>query len=183
MDELIEAYGKLEHRILRLTTRLNGEYCRACEGGCCRLDICEESEQSLFLSRVRRYFNEPLHISSTLGWKESNGCALQTGRPPVCYEFYCDELLEQQSSPLERWILEVTGRLLTFAGEKALPGLHLVEIERSEDLNRIQTRQLLKQVRRAAQALDALEQFAETRRFPPGALDLLNTVLPMPEEL
>lgn len=183
METVIEKYGALEQRVQALLLRLTGDACRHCAGHCCRHDICEESEHSLFLRRVREFFDQPRHLSNDCGWLDLDGCVLQYGRPPVCYEYFCDELFGSCAGPLDRWVLETAGRLIPFAGEQAVAGLHLVEIERGEDFERIRPERLLRRIERAGEALEALEHFVESGRFKPGQTDLLGTIHPLPDEL
>jgi len=183
MEEAIEKYGALERRVQELLLLLTGDACRHCAGTCCRHDICEESAHSLFLRRVRQWFDQPRHLSNDCGWLDPDGCVLQYGRPPVCYEYFCDEILESRAARLDRWVLETAGRLVAFAGEQVLNGLHLVEIEHEADFEKIRPDRLLRRIQRATEALEAIECFIESGRFKPGQTDLLSTIHPLPDEL
>ena len=90
MQQFAEQYAALEREVQELTSALCAESCALCSSCCCRADLCEEALNSPFLSMLhRRDFLD----SDAYGFLSETGCVLDAGRPPVCYEFFCDELL------------------------------------------------------------------------------------------
>jgi hypothetical protein len=54
------------------------------------------------------------------------------GRPPVCYEFFCEAIFTAEVNPAVVYALKVLGRLPGFVGIRALGGRHLVTLSRFE---------------------------------------------------
>jgi hypothetical protein len=151
LKHLIEEYTALEHEVQDLVSTQCGPICELCTVACCcRADICEEALGSPFL-RLLHGRNEL--ESDAYGFLTENGCALKTGRPPICYEFFCDELMATQPDELRRNLLRILGRLPTYAGQNAHGNAHLVEIMQAEELDRLSFQRLKNQCEKAFEAL------------------------------
>jgi len=151
LKHLIEEYTALEREVQNLVSAQCGPICELCTVACCcRADICEEALGSPFL-RLLHGRNEL--ESDAYGFLTENGCTLKTGRPPICYEFFCDELMATQPDELHRDLLRILGRLPTYAGENAHGNAHLVEVMQEEELDRLAFQRLGKQCEEAFEAL------------------------------
>ena len=165
-DEATEAYIELERQVARLMARMFGDLCGICTVCCCRADICEEALQSAFLSHLlRRQGLDETQIDDRFGWLETNGCRLEYGRPPICYAYYCDQLLERLPNDEARHGVLLLGHLVDHAGRNALGDRHLVEIPRAEDLEKVDFTTVLQRIGEAAVALGVVIQYLETGRL------------------
>lgn len=166
IKSIIEPYIELERAIRERMGDLFGETCGTCTACCCRADICEESTQSAFLSLLLE--DQELSaddMDDRYGWLDLHGCSLSYGRPPVCYTFFCSELLARLPDEDTRLMVRVLGRLIEFVGENALKGWHLVEIEDAADLEQIDTDALMERLEHAQDVFHVIEQFFETGRL------------------
>ena len=94
MSDILKPYADLEHSIQQLMTQLCSETCGMCTACCCRADICEEATSSAFLSLLlERQGLTADDMDDRFGWLDLNGCSLDYGRPPICYAYFCNELL------------------------------------------------------------------------------------------
>ena len=160
---LIEEYATLERSVQELVSAQCRKACELCTACCCRADLCEEALESPFLRAVH---GRSELDSDRYGFLTENGCGLKIGRPPVCYEFFCDELMATQPDDLHRDVLLVLGRLPTYAGENAHGEEHLVEIMQAEDLEHLAFQRLEKQFQNAREALDCICAFYNEGALP-----------------
>jgi hypothetical protein len=151
--EFIHEYIDLERQVQRHMNRACLRFCGICQNCCCRYDICEESLDSAFLCEVRSCCPPSDELSDAYGWLTQTGCALTAGRPPVCYEFICDNIMHGQPDEAIRYALRVLGMTLTYAGKRAIASTHLVEILDPAQLERINLQRLRKQHQEARTAL------------------------------
>ena len=150
-------YAALEHVIQGLLNRYGYTCCSRCENVCCRYDICEESTVSAFLTLLRALYPPEADYDEKYGWHTADGCALRTGRPPVCYEFFCDDWLAAQASDAVRQAIKALGMLLTQVGRRALGQRHLVTMSDPLLLSRVSPERLMKKIQRAREELERLE--------------------------
>lgn len=150
LKHLIEEYIELERGVQELVSAQCRPVCELCTACCCRADLCEEALESPFLCAV--HGRNELE-SDRYGFLTETGCALEIGRPPVCYEFFCDELMATQPDDLHRDLLRILGRLPTYAGENARGDTHLVEIMQEEELDRLSFQRLENRRQKSFEAL------------------------------
>ncbi len=163
LKKLIIQYSELERAVQELVSAQCREVCGLCTACCCRADLCEEALESPFLCAV--HGRDELD-SDRYGFLRETGCALEIGRPPVCYEFFCDELQAAQPDALHRNVLLVLGRLPAYAGANALGNAHLVEIMQKEQLDHLAFQRLEKQMQTANEALDCIRAFYNEGTLP-----------------
>jgi hypothetical protein len=108
LSKIIEKYAAFEAEVGAYTAELYQNSCSACKGACCRPEICEESLNSPFLERLRRRFASDAAFSDDRGWLKPTGCALPVGRPPVCYQYFCDAVFERRQTAEFRYVLILT---------------------------------------------------------------------------
>ena len=166
IHNLLPLYAELEILIRRIMTSLCSDTCAMCTVCCCRADICEEAVESAFLSRLlTRQGLAANDMDDRYGWLDLNGCSLEYGRPPICYAYFCDQLLARL--PDEETVLAATvlGKLLHHVGEHSLGELHLVDIKADTVLDKVNTEQLFKQLDEARAAFQVIDEFFKTGRL------------------
>jgi hypothetical protein len=166
IHDFYKPYAELEESVRALMTRLFSSTCGECTACCCRADICEEALESAFLSKLLKEqgLSED-NMDDRYGWLHLHGCSLKYGRPPVCYAFFCDELLARLPDDEARYAARMLGRLLHYIGKKAVGGWHLVEIMNPDDLNKVQLDELSLRMKDAQQAFQVLKQFVYAGRL------------------
>jgi len=180
MDTLrsfLDRYAELETDIRDRISGMFSETCGICTACCCRVDICEEAANSVFLSMLldRQNLSES-NLDDRYGWLDQHGCSLEYGRPPVCYSFFCNELLARLPNEDARWTIRVLGRLIEHVGENVLPGRHLSEIMKAEDLELIDFEPLMARIDEAYEVLESIDHFLETGRLDEGDREALDAI-------
>jgi len=145
--------------------------CTAC---CCRADICEEASGSAFLNKLlSKQGIETVDMDDRYGWLDVNGCRLEYGRPPICYSFYCDEVLQKLHDRESHLVAQVLGKLIHHIGQNALGGWHLVEIMDEHDLERINFDEIFQRLEEAQSAFEVIKQFVQSGRLSGVDRDVL----------
>ncbi len=176
LQKIQQKYGLFEQRIQHLMNHYASSYCEVCQSCCCQYVICEESLISPFLQGVQELFPPTDTFCDSYGWLSPTGCTLAAGRPPVCYEFLCDILMDALPDDDTRYALRTLGMLLTYLGQKALGNRHLVEITDSTMLTQIKPERINKRLLECQKVLDDLTAFFSSGTFPPHALERMNKV-------
>ncbi len=177
MNAFIDRYTGLEARIRVRMIELFSGTCGICTACCCRADICEEVIQSAFLSLLlEKQGRAPTDMDDRFGWLDLNGCSLEYGRPPVCYAYYCDELLARLPDEDTRWVARILGRLMDYIGENAIDGVHLVEIEDADVLAGLDYDAIVARLDQATATFEIIEQFFETGRLDGQARESLERI-------
>ena len=153
LDKIIKRYVAFEIRVGERITELCSPHCRHCKSICCKSDFCREALESPFLSLIRERFPASAPYSEKQGWLTPKGCVLRVGRPPVCYEFFCNRIISAQPSAQDRKNLEQLGFLISRMGKNALGSRHLVEIMTSEKLHKVRFSRFEKRLRDAEEIL------------------------------
>ena len=152
LSKIIEDYAAFEAEIRAYTTNIFQKCCSACNGDCCRSEICEESLTSPFLRRVRQHFVSEAAFSDGRGRLKPTGCALPIGRPPVCYQFFCDAILKSRPTPDFRYAVTILSSLVNHVGKKALGRKHIIELQDYSDLKRVNYNRFEKHLDEAVKA-------------------------------
>jgi hypothetical protein len=159
LSKIIEKYGAFEAEVGTYTTKIFHRSCSACSGACCRPEICEESLTSPFLKQLRRRFAPGTVFNDDRGWLKAAGCALPVGRPPVCYQFFCDAVFEDWQTPEFRHAVALLSGLVNHVGKKALGGKHIVELQDFSELRRINFTRFEKQLNEATGAFHLVRAY------------------------
>ena len=173
LKHLLEEYAELERGVQELISALCREVCALCTACCCRADLCEEALENPFLRLL--HGRDELE-SDRYGFLMETGCALELGRPPICYEFFCAELLAAQPDDLQRDLLRILGRLPAYAGQNAYGDAPLAEIMNEEELEHLAFQRLEKQLRESFQALEILNTFYNTGALPEDSRRALDRI-------
>lgn len=139
---------------MEFTSELLIPWCSNCKGDCCKAECCRESLDSAFLSLLLSKYPPRIPFSISEGWLTETGCALMIGRPPVCYEFLCDRILDARPKLIYRYAMVVLSKLVSHVGQRAVGRSHLVEILDPTDLSAINPDSF---GRRLAEARDAFQ--------------------------
>jgi len=115
----------LEREIMGRVSEISRPFCVRCKAKCCQEIICRESVESALLSRM--IASQGIAYDKKNGWMSAEGCRLAFGRPLVCHEFFCDDILQ---SPVFR-ATDIQSVISEFAaiGNKAYGNTHLLCIE------------------------------------------------------
>lgn len=151
--------------------------CGMCTACCCRADICEEATQSAFLSLLlKKQGLSEEQMDEKYGWLDLHGCSLKYGRPPICYTYYCDELLARLPDDETRFSAKILGNLIHHIGEKALGGWHLVEVMDPKDLEKLDYPTLFQRLEESAAAFQVVQEFIEFGRLTKADHEILNVI-------
>ena len=129
-------YHYLESRVQLLLSKASISFCSECIDRCCTKDICSESIHSYWLRIIRSLCgHRTSQYDDDTGWLSSYGCNLIGGRPPVCYEFYCDRILGAIPGGNYSRCLNNISKLPSLIGKNALGNGHLVTLSSKEILS------------------------------------------------
>lgn len=172
LSRTIEKYAAFEAEVRAYSTKIYLDHCSSCKGVCCKPEYCEESFSSPFLSRLRQHFVPGAVYNSGCGWLTPTGCALPVGRPPVCYQFLCDTILNLRSAADFRYAVSILSNLVNHVGKKARGRKHIVELEDSSELKRINFPRFEKQLNEAEIAFKLVRLFLddETAKLNPSPI-------------
>jgi hypothetical protein len=152
--------------------------CRGCTNVCCREELCRETIEAPFLCLLHEKNLPSNSYNSRKGWLTKKGCALSTGRAPVCYHFLCTDILAAQNTQLDRYMLEVLAALINHIGKNALGDRHLVEILDLDDLHRLKLPRFSKKLHEARAAFNAVEAHLNTGCLDENSIPDLTKILP-----
>lgn len=177
VDDLYEPYIELEQAIHERMNLLFPTACGECTACCCRADICEEVLHSAFLTRLlERQGHSARTMDDRFGWLQLDGCSLEYGRPPVCYAFFCDDLLDGLPDEETRRITRIMGKLLHYVGLNADGEHHLVEIVHPDALQKIDIDSLAARLEEAYILFNEIETYFQTGRLSARHAPLLQRI-------
>jgi hypothetical protein len=161
ISKIIKDYAAFEADVRAYSTKIYFNHCSDCKGICCKPELCEESLTSPFLSRLRQHFVPDTVYDSRSGWLTETGCALPVGRPPVCYQFLCDTVLNMRPEPDFRYALTILSNLVNHVGKKARGRKHVVELQESSELEHLTSTRFKKQLNEADKAFKLVRSFLD----------------------
>ena len=166
INDILKPYAELEASIRQRVVELFSETCGSCTACCCRADICEEALESAFLSKLLELQGLSMaDMDDRYGWLDLDGCSLEYGRPPICYAYFCDELLARLPDDEDRLTAQVLGKLMDHVGKNALGNLHLVEIRNPTDLEKVDPDGLFQRLEEAQAAFEVIEEYLQAGRL------------------
>jgi hypothetical protein len=125
LSSLIHSYISLEKEILKRVGDISNEFCLKCQTTCCDEKICRESVESIFLSRLIKLQN--IQYDKKNGWMSPYGCRLDYGRPLVCYEFFCEQVLVNNNFKASN--IQQTVKEFTSIGNRVYGKTHLICVD------------------------------------------------------
>jgi hypothetical protein len=180
LPKILKEYADFETEVRQQMADFCALHCSICERVCCRPEYCRENVDSPFLTLLSSKVLQITAYSAECGWLAATGCALSTGRPPVCYQFNCKKIFDSLPDDNHRYVLGVLSELVPHVGKRAFGSTHLVEIMDVSQLERVDINRFLKRLTEARRALDAIRSFAGNRRLPDSALKALQRIKPGP---
>jgi hypothetical protein len=182
LDILLRDYAAFEEKVRSAMTGKCAAHCRVCTRICCREELCRETIESPFLCLLRQKFPPRAAYSSQKGWLTPTGCALSSGRPPVCYHFLCSDILASQPAPIACYLLEVLAALINHIGKNALGGRHLVEIMNPDDLYRVKLSRFKKRLAETRSAFNMIVSYFDYGHLDARGIAELSRIRPLPSD-
>ena len=161
---LFHTYIALEKEIIKRVSEVSKPFCLKCQTKCCEEEICRESVESQFLSCLIKL--QTIQYDPKNGWISSQGCRLDYGRPLVCCEFFCNEILNNknfQALNFQQVIKEFVN-----IGNRAYGNTHLICVD---NLKKISTRKLLEITNRTWKLMVKLTNHANSADTKSRAAD------------
>jgi hypothetical protein len=177
---IIEAYAAFEVEINAYAAKLWQPFCSACKSVCCKPEYCRESLESPFLARLRECYHPNRVFRSDAGWLTETGCSLNRGRPSVCYQFLCDNILQAQVCDEQRYLMNVFSNLINHVGKRALGHRHLIAIMDCDRIEQLKYNRFAVRLNEARRAFEQLQRCWEQDFIDEGALKVLAKITPPP---
>ncbi|HEY5653431.1 MAG TPA: hypothetical protein VIR63_03565 [Pontiella sp.] len=175
--DTLKPYADLESQVCNLMMLLFSDTCAICTACCCRADICEEAIESAFLSKLITQLGiKADDMDERFGWLDVNGCSLKYGRPPVCYVYFCDELLARLPDDDARFVARTLGRLMNHIGINALGHIHLTEILSDNDLDKVDVPRIFQRLEEALSAFEVIEHYTHSGQLSASSRSILETI-------
>ena len=182
-SNIIWRYAALERGIRTLIESRFRPTCSNCLSNCCcRADTCKQSFDSALLRRLHGEKESSHQFSDRYGWLTERGCGLALGRPPACYEFFCDKILSSLPNDTHRYVLKTLGQLLSHSGENTLGDKHLIDIQNDEELEAVDIERICERINEARSALEHIQYFYENGELEHDGLEQLSKIR-LPEHL
>ena len=181
--KILDAYAAFETAVRRQIAELCAPHCSVCERVCCQPQFCRENVDSPFLTLLSAKTLATAAYSAHRGWLTSKGCALSAGRPPVCYQFSCNQILNAQPDDQHRFRLRVLSNLVPHIGKRALGGRHLVEIMDPAQLEKVRFKRFARRLGEARRALQVIRSSQSQGLAAPAAREILLKIIPIPRSL
>ena len=162
MDELehiLREYAAFESEVRVFSSALWFQRCTNCREVCCKAVYCQETYESPFLCLLLKKHSYQVSNSTQKVWLGEAGCKLAVGRPPVCYEFLCANILEARQTGMHRYAMIILSKLICHIGKRALGPRHLIEIMDPADLKKIRYSRFEKRLSEARNAFDVVQLY------------------------
>jgi len=183
LRQILDEYAAFETAVRQQISAFCAPHCAVCEQVCCRPEFCRENIDSPFLNRLSAEILPNTAYSAEHGWLTPTGCALTKGRPPVCYQFNCDKIIDALPDDLNRYLARVLSDLVPHIGKRARGDRHLVEIMDPAQLNKVSHGRLAKRLGEARSALAVIRSYKRRGFLPASARRILSKITPLPPSL
>jgi hypothetical protein len=114
---------------------------------------------------VRQRYPQKERYNAASGWLHAYGCALDVGRPPACYEFICNAILDAQPTAYHKYIVKVLSFLVSYLGRNCCGHRHLVELNTMESLLQVNYERFSKRLSLAEKALHECADFLHQSHY------------------
>ena len=176
LDHILKAYVAFESEVRVFSSELWLQSCSNCREVCCKAVYCRETFESPFLFLLLNKYSHKLYNNTQKAWLGEAGCKLSVGRPPVCYEFLCANILNAQQTGLQRYAMIVLSKLVSHIGKRALGSRHLIEVMDPADLKKIKYSRFQKRLSEARNAFDVVQLFLSGDKLENDALKVLSKI-------
>ncbi len=179
MDELehiLREYGAFESEVRVFSSELWFQWCSNCRQVCCKSLYCRETIESPFLYLLLQKHSHHISFNTQKDWLSQTGCKLSVGRPPVCYEFLCGNILDTQQTGMQRYAMIILSKLVSHIGKRALGPRHLIEVMEPADLKKIRYSRFEKRLSEARNAFDVVQLFFRGDKLEDDALKVLSKI-------
>jgi hypothetical protein len=183
LRQILDEYAAFETVVGQEISNFCAPHCSVCELVCCRPEFCRETIDSPFLNLLNARVRRNAAYSAQRGWQTSSGCALPAGRPPVCYQFNCDKILDTLPDDLTRYLARVLSNLVPHIGKRALGDRHLVEVMDPARLEKVKYSRFSKRLEEARKALQAIQSVKRPGVLPASSRRVLSKISPIPPSL
>jgi hypothetical protein len=179
MDELehiLREYAAFESEVRVFSAELWFQWCSNCREVCCKAVYCRETFESPFLCLLLKKNSRQVSNSTQKDWLGEAGCKLSVGRPPVCYEFLCVNILDARQTEMQRYAMIVLAKLICHIGKRALGSRHLIEVMDLADLKKVRYSRFEKRLSEARNAFDAVQLFFSGHKLENDTLKVLSKI-------
>ena len=183
LHQILAEYAAFETAVRQQISDFCAPHCSVCELVCCRPEFCRENIDSPFLNLLSSKSLQNPAYSASRGWLSSSGCALSNGRPPVCYQFNCDKIIDGLPTDQHRYFFKVLSNLVPYIGKRSLGTRHLVEIMDPAQLRKVSLKRFRKRLNTARDALHVIQSAKESDFSKASSLAALSRVVPLPRIL
>jgi hypothetical protein len=183
LSKILKEYAAFETIVRRQITDICAPHCSNCITRCCGPDYCRENIDSPFLATISSKSRLLKAFCPERGWLTPAGCALAAGRPPVCYQFNCDKIMDALPDDLTRYLTRVLSSLVPYIGMQALGNRHLVEIMDPVQLNKVKHERFNRRLDEASDALQVIRSYNRHGFLPASSLPILSKIMPPPARL
>ncbi len=175
-EHILREYAAFESEVSGFSSELWFQWCSNCREVCCKELYCRETFESPFLFILLNKYSHQLFNNTQESWLSEAGCRLSIGRPPVCYEFLCANILDAQQTGIHRYAMIVLSKLVSHIGKKALGSRHLIEVMDPDDLKKIRYSRFEKRLSEARNAFDVVQLFLSGDKLENDALKVLSKI-------
>jgi len=179
MDELehiLREYAAFESEVRVFSSELWFQWCSNCRKICCQAAYCRETLESPFLFLLLKKYSRQVYNNTQKVWLGEAGCKLAVGRPPVCYEFLCANILEARQTGMHRYAMTILSKLICHIGKRALGSRHLIEVMDPDDLKKIRYSRFEKRLSEARNAFDVVQLLLKGHKLENDTMKVLSKI-------
>jgi hypothetical protein len=177
LEQILKEYAAFEAEVNHFSSDLWFQWCSDCTEVCCKKVYCRETLESPFLVLLlQKHSADSFFDLNHKGWLNEAGCKLTVGRPPVCYEFLCGQILDDQHTRIQRYAMIVLAKLIDHIGKRALGSRHLIEIMDPAKLKNVKYSRFEKRLSEARNAIEVVQSIFRGDKFEDDALKILSKI-------
>ena len=183
LHRILKEYAAFEKTVRKQIAAVCAPQCSICKSVCCGAEFCRENLDSPFLRQISSKGHPERAFLKGRGWLTSTGCALSIGRPPVCYQFNCNKIIDDLPDDRQRYLFKVLSNLVPYVGKRLLGARHLVEIMDPVQLKKVKLERFARRLTEAREALDAVQSYSRSGSLEASSLSILSKIVAMPRSL
>ncbi len=112
LTELTGFHLMAERAVRKRIDTFSQTHCSRCAEPCCRPDFCKEAAESFFLSAVIVAGGGAVLTD----YMSPRGCLLPVGKPLICHEYFCHEILTSEGPRLAETLAMIRELKKVYAG-------------------------------------------------------------------